>query len=542
MSTVAQGRAAFGRGAWAAACALLAPATEVEDIERLAVAAHLAGRDDDSVHAWTRAHRERLRLGHTDAAVRCAFWLGFLLMLRGETARAGGWLAGAERLVDQQGARGADSLAGSGRGYLGVPAFLAALAAGDGAGAAALAGEVVEVAQRCGDEDLRALGVLGQGQAALVLGELGRAMDLLDEVMVLVTATPRSPIVTGIVYCAVIEACMDVADLRRAAEWTQALEHWCAAQPDLVPYRGQCLVHRAQVLQAHGSWSDALAEAERACRRLADPPHPALGLAFYQQGELHRLRGELDAAERAYRAASRAGREPAPGFALLRLAQGEVSAATVAMQRLVEESRGRIDRPVLLAAAVEVYLAAGEAAAAADACRELATLADVADAPPLRQAVADHARGAMLLAEGAAAEALPLLRAAAGRWRALSLPYDVARAGVGVALACRALGDEDAARLELDAACATFERLGARLDLEHAAALAAAPTVGRAGLTAREREVLRLVASGRTNRAIAAELVISEHTVARHLQNMFAKLDLPSRAAATAYAYRHGLV
>ena len=536
MSTSAQGRAAFARGAWADACALLAPATEADDLERLAVAAHLAGRDDDSVHAWTRAHRERLRLGHTDAAVRCAFWLGLLLMLRGETARAGGWLAGAERLVTQAGGDG------SGRGYLRVPAFLDALTAGDGAAAATLAGEVVEVAQRCGDEDLRALGVLGQGQAALVLGELGRAMDLLDEVMVLVTATPRSPIVTGIVYCAVVEACMDVADLRRAAEWTLALEHWCAAQPDLVPYRGQCLVHRAQVLQARGSWSDALVEVERACRRLADPPHPALGLAFYQLGELHRLRGELDAAEQAYRAASRAGREPAPGFALLRLAQGDVAAAAAAMRRLVEESRGRIDRPVLLAAAVEVHLAAGEAAAAADASRELAAVADSADAPPLLQAVAEHARGAVLLAAGAADEALPLLRAAAGRWRTLAVPYDVARAGVRVALACRALGDEDAARLELDAACATFERLGARPDLARAAALAAPPTVGRAGLTARECEVLRLVASGRTNREIAAELVISEHTVARHLQNMFAKLDLPSRAAATAYAYRHDLV
>ena len=229
-STVAQGRAAFERGAWAEACALLAEAPEadadVEDVERLAVAAHLAGRDHDSERAWVRAHRERLRRGDTDDAVRCAFWLALLLMLRGETARAGGWLAGAERLVDD---------AGCGRGYLRVPALLAALEDGDGPAAEALARAVVEVAQRCGDEDLRALGVLGQGQAALVLGELGRAMDLLDEVMVLVTATPRSPIVTGIVYCAVIEACMDAADMRRAAEWTQALERWCAAQPDLVP-------------------------------------------------------------------------------------------------------------------------------------------------------------------------------------------------------------------------------------------------------------------------------------------------------------------
>jgi DNA-binding NarL/FixJ family response regulator len=532
--TVAQGRAAFDRRAWGAACALLASATDVEDVERLAVAAHLAGRDDESDRAWAEAHREHVRLGQVDAAARCAFWLGIALMLRGEGARASGWLAGAERLV-----AGSD---GVGRGYLRLPVFLAALDADDGPTAATLAAEIVEVAQRCGDEDLRALGVLSQGQAALVLGESGRSMTLLDEVMVLVTATVCSPIVTGIVYCAVVETCMAASDLKRAATWTQALDSWCAAQPDLVPYRGQCLVHRAQVLQAQGSWPDALAEAELACRRLADPPHPALGLAFYQRGELHRLRGELDEAERAYRSASRAGREPAPGFALLRLAQGDVGAASAAVARLIEESRGRIDRPVVLAAAVEVYLAAGKTSAAADASRELAVAAEAPDTPTPRRADADYARGAVLLAEGAAGEALPLLRAAACRWRALDMPYDVARAGVRVALACRAMGDEDAARLELDAACAAFERLGARPDLANATALTTPPTPARTGLTAREREVLRLVATGRTNREIAAELVISEHTVARHVQNMFAKLDLPSRAAATAYAYRHGLV
>jgi DNA-binding CsgD family transcriptional regulator len=532
-----RGRDAFDRRAWADAHALLVvEASQVDDLERLAIAAHLVGRDDESVRSWERAHAEALRLGDLDRAVRCTFWLAIGLLLRGEEAQASGWLARAERLVGQPGGDG------SGRGFLLVPEFLFALGRGDRAVAGALTEKMIGIAQRFDDRDLLALGVLSTGQTALAAGDTVRGVRLLDEAMVTATAEGVSPIVTGIVYCAVIEACMDLLDLRRAAQWTEAMHHWCAAQPDLVPYRGHCLVHRSQVLQACGDWPEAVSEAERARQRLSEPVHPALGLALYQQAELHRLRGELDAAERAYRAAGEHGREPAPGFALLRLAQGSVPAALAAVRRMVEESRGRLTRPVVLAAAVEVLLAAGETGPARAAVDELCEIAHAVQTP-LLHAVADYATGAVLLAEDAVPAALVALRRACCGWRELDMPYDAARARVQIALACRSLGDHDASDLELHAAHVAFERLGALPDLARVADLAERParrptTV----LTARECEVLRLVAAGRTNREVGAVLVISEHTVARHVQNIFAKTGVPSRAAATAYAYEHGLV
>ena len=529
------GRAAFARRAWGEARALLSGAVplEVDDLERLAIAAHMVGRDDESAQAWERAHTEALGLDDVDRAVRCAFWLVLGLLLRGEVAQSSGWLARAERLVEGSGRDGA------GRGFLLVPEFLDALDRGDHVTASALTQEIVTIAERFADRDLLALGVLGHGQAALAAGRTGQGMHLLDEAMISAASADLSPIVTGIVYCAVIEACMDLFDLRRAAEWTEAMHHWCAAQPDLVPYRGHCMVHRSQVLQYCGAWVDAMAEAERARQALSDPAHPALGLAFYQQGELYRLRGELDDAERAYRAASAQGREPAPGFALLRLAQGSIAAAVAATRRMLEESRGRLTRPTVLAAAVEVQLAAGDCDAARTAGDELNEIADVVDTPLLR-ATADYAIGTIMLAGGDAAGALAALRRAGTAWQALGMPYDAARARVQIALSCRALGDGEAAGMELDAARAMFEKVGARPD---PARLAERARPGaRIPLTARECEVLRLVATGGTNREIANALVISEHTVARHVQNILAKLGVPSRAAATAYAYEHGMV
>ena len=292
------------------------------------------------------------------------------------------------------------------------------------------------------------------------------------------------------------------------------------------------------MLLAHGSLADAAAEAERACEHLADPAHPALGLAHYQRGEVHRVRGELDAASEAYRAASRLGHDPVPGLALLRLAQGDTAGAARTARRMLDEPVSGPARSRLLAAAVEVLLAAGDTATAGRLADELSSVA-AATGVEMVAASASYARGIVLVASGDAAAGIAALRAACTAWRDLQMPYEGGRTRAALAAAYRATGDDDAADLELDGARATFESLGASAGR---ALLEPGSPAEKGVLTARETEVLRLVAAGKTNREIAAALVISEHTVSRHLQNMFLKLGVASRAAATAYAYEHHVV
>jgi DNA-binding NarL/FixJ family response regulator len=535
---VERAREAFARQEWGTAYSLLAGSDVLggDDLERLAVAAFLLGLDDESDRAWERAHLACAGADDHDGAGRCAAWLGFSLMLRGEMAHASGWFARAARLVDEHDAQG------SVRALLALHEFLFALEGGDVEVASRLADTTFDEARRCDDAGLLALGLLSRGEVALLRRETARGVQLLDEAMVVVVSGDVPPIPTGIVYCAVVDACMRISDLRRAAEWTDALDRWCAAQPDLVPFRGQCLVHRAQILQARGDWPAAAIAADRACRRLSEPAHPALGLALYEQGEIHRLRGKLSEAELAYRAASEQGREPAPGMALLRLAQGRVDAAVGAGHRMVEENRGSLEYPRVLAAYIEILLAADDVDAARAAADELAGIAALAETP-LPRAMSGYASGSVLLAAGQPAAALAELRRSYVAWRDLEVAYEAARARVQIGVACRALGDEDAAELELGSARATFERLEAATDLARVAELMdLSGARGRSELTDRECEVLRLVASGMTNREVAATLHLSPHTVSRHLQNVFTKLGVTTRAAATAHAYEHGIL
>lgn len=538
MAAVDRARDAFVRRAWGEAYAELvavdAAGLEPDDLERLAVAAYLVGEEQASEQAWERAYAVHEAAGRAEHAARCAVWLGMVLFLRGEVARAGGWFARAEHL-----AAGAPA-DGRGRCFGLIAANLQALLREDLVTARSLGVEMVDVGRRTGDRELLAWGLMCTGEAEIALGDFRRGVQRLDEAMLAIASGDLSPLPAGVVYCAAIDACMAAFDLRRASEWTDALTAWCTAQPDLIPFRGQCLVHRAQLLQARGAWADAAAEAARASQRLSVPPSPALGLARYLQGELHRLRGEFALADEAYRDAAARGHDPGPGLALLRLAEGDVGAATALVRRMLAEHRDAPRSPIILGAAVDVLVAARDFDGAAAACGDLMEHVE-RGAPSLVRAIADHARGTVVLAEGDAGEALAHLRRACRTFHEIDLPYEAARSEVRIAEACVSLGDRESARLAFDAARATFARLGAtpdleridRLDTEHA---------DRAGpLTAREQEVLRLVAAGKTNREIADALTISPHTVGRHLQNIFMKLGLSSRAAATAYAYEHGL-
>ncbi len=538
MGAVERARDAFVRRVWGEAYAELVAvdvsSLEPDDLERLAVAAYLVGEEEASEQAWERTHAAHDAAGRAEDAARCALWLGTVLFLRGEVTRAGGWFARADHLAARAPAEG------RGRCFGLIAGNLQALLRGDLDAALSLGVEMVEVGRRTSDRELLAWGLMCMGETEIALGDGRRGLQRLDEALLAVASADFSPLPAGVVYCAAISACMAASDLRRASEWTDALNTWCTAQPDLVPFRGQCLVHRAQLLQAKGAWADAAAEAARASERLSVPLSPAFGMARYQQGELHRLRGEDAPAHAAYRDAAAHGHDPGPGLALLRLAEGDLAAATALVRRMLAEPRDAEREVMVLGAAIEVLVAAGDLDAAQATCTTLQVHAEGAGTPFLR-ALADHARGTVVLAEGDAGEALSHLRRACRAFHEIDLPYEAARSEVCIAKACLILGDPESARLALDAARATFARLGAAPDLQAVASVGTEPG-GRAGpLTAREEEVLRLVAAGKRNREIAEALTISPHTVGRHLQNIFMKLDLSSRSAATAYAYEHGL-
>ena len=547
---VERARAAFAQRAWSdafAAFSAIAERAELEaaDHERLAVCAYLVGEDEPCGRAWEAAHRRALEAGDVAASARYAFWLGVCLILTGSMSRAGGWLARAGRLVEDGG------LDCPAAGYLLIPRVLGALEAGDAGAARDLAVRALEVGVRFDDPDLRALGILAHGRALIATGDVAGGTARLDEVMVSVTADEVGPVTTGIVYCAVILECLQLYDMARATEWTGALDRWCEAQPDLVPYRGQCLVHRSQLQQAAGAWRDAITTAEAACRRLTDPPHPALGLARYQKAELHRLNGAFDDAEREYRQAGRHGRHPMPGLALLHLARGDAAAAADTIRRSLEETVNPLERPPLLSAAVDILRAAGDLPGARAAADELAAVAAGSSAPMLA-AMAAQALGTVLVSEGDPAAGLAHLRAAATAWQTLRMPYEAARTGIQLGLGYAALGDRTSAALEFDNAREILAQLGAVPDLDRLATLRRglvdhrrapeADAPGRVTLSPREREVLAHVAAGKTNREIAVALVISQHTVGRHLENVFAKLGVTTRAAAIARAYEHHLL
>jgi DNA-binding CsgD family transcriptional regulator len=538
MNPLEHGRACCQRRAWGDAYDALrradqATALEAGDLDRLATAAYLSGHDSEFAPILERLYNLHLDRGEAPRAVRHASWLALMCLIRGEHGQASAWISRGQRLVQ--------ACDGVERGYVALAVAEQHLSCGRTDAADAAAGEALAVGDTYRDADLTAAARHVQGRARILQGDVAAGLQCLDDAMLAVVAGELTPILTGLMYCSVIDWCRQVYALGRAREWTSALSSLCEHEPEMVAFSGTCLVHRAEIMQLQGAWSEALHEAGRACERARRVGRRIPGAALYQQGEIHRLRGELAEADDAYRAANALGFEPQPGLALLRLAQGRADAASATIRRLTSVTHDRIRRAWILPAHLEIVLACGDLDEARLARDELRQLGCAFDSDVLRATVA-QADGAIAMAEGRPQRAIDPLRAAFQLWEQLDVPYEAARVRALIGHACRALGDNEAAALEWDAARAVFERLAAQRDL---ARLDVPPTPARpvitAPLTARELHVLRLVSTGRTNRQIAAELGLSQRTIDRHLTNILTKLDVPSRTAATTYAFDHKL-
>lgn len=536
---IERGRAHYERRRWADAFEALQKAQRAaplqrDDLARLVWSAALIGDNDEFLRSLELLHQDCEDANDLRQAARAAFWIGFRLLLTGAPARASGWLARARRHIE------GDDCAE--RGYLLLPTIFRHLADGDPAAAKAVAHDAAEIGDRCGEMDLVALARNLQGRALLRDGRARRGLALLDEVMVAVTSGELSPLVTGIVYCSVIATCQQVFALDRAREWTAALASWCERQPQLVAFTGTCLIHRSEVLQLAGDWPGALEEVRPICEGVCKDDDPeVLAKAHYQRAELHRLRGQLTDAEAMYRLANQYGRDPQPGLAQLRGTQGREDEAVSAIERVLSTTTPTWQRAHILPPFIEIMLSAGELDKARAASDELATIAQQIGTRALG-AMAAHACGAVRVAEGDAKGAIEPLRRAFSVWHRAGAPYLAARIRVLLGRAYRALGDRDGAELELDAARKVFKELGATPELTALRSITEESQAPGHGLSSRELEVLRLVASGRTNKAIAAELSLSERTIERHVSNIFTKISVPSRAAATAFAYENDLV
>ena len=539
IKTLARARKSFEQRAWADAYRLFEAvdreaALEPEDLERLATAAYLMGREDESEAVWERAHRTFLERGDPEGAARSAFRLAVELQLRGAIAPASGWFARAQHILDE------GQIECVVRGFLLIPSAIQRIVQGDPAAGDALFSQAAAIARRYGNRDLECKAIGGRGRALIRLGRVSEGVALLDDAMVAAIAGDVSPMIAGDAYCTVLEGCQEIFDLRRAYEWTMSLARWCAAQPDLVRYRGECLLYRAEVLQMRGKWDEAARDAQDACELLMS--RPAAGAAFYRLGEIHRLRGEFEKAEAAYMQANERGRRPQPGLSLLRLAQGEINAAATSIRGVLLDTRTQAARARMLAAAVDILLAAGDLEHARATATELSTIASGIGASLLNAASA-QATGAVLLAEGDVEGAATLLCQASEIWRDLGMPYEEGHTCLLMAGVCERRGDHEGRRLDVEAARRLFKQLNAEWCLARIAEQPKQPTSEAVGsISEREAQVLRLIASGKTNRAIAEELFISEKTVARHVSNIFDKLGVSSRSAATAWAYQRNLI
>jgi ATP/maltotriose-dependent transcriptional regulator MalT len=536
-------RVAYRRQEWADAFALFSEADAdhllaEEDLELFVWSAALSARDDVMLEGLERLHRVHVEKGACERAAQCAFWLGFRLLSLGEKGRGMGWLQRSRRLIDEL---SRESVV---QGYLLLPVAHKNRAEGNFKVAAAAACEAAAIGEKFNEPDLVTLARQLHGSALIHDGNVDEGIALLDEVMLAVSDGETSPLIAGLVYCSVIATCCHIYAMDRAREWTEALSKWCDAQPQLGLFNASCMVHRSEIMQMNGEWPEALEEAQHASRNLENSvDRDTAAAAQYQQGEIHRLQGNFRAAEACYREASRLGREPYPGLALLRLAEGKIEDAAAAIGRVTAAGSTPLGRVKFLPAFVEIMLANNSIEEAADASAELNGISNEYGTEIL-EAIASDAQGLVAWARGDARAALPILRHAFSIWQNVGALYIAARIRTRIAAACNELGDVEGALMELDAAKAVFEDIGALPDLAEIEKLRPGRKRGKQnlGLSSRELEVLALIASGSTNRAMAEELGLSIKTIDRHVANIFDKLDVTSRAAAAARAFREEIL
>lgn len=531
-------REAFERRDWLAAYKGLSDhdgaELAAEDFTRLATAAFLVGRGNDAIQALQRAYQVSIDAGERLTAIRCGLWLAFLLLEGGEPAVGGGWVGRCQRLLDELGEDVVE------RGHVLVMVMMGHIFAGEFERAEELAVEIGDYGRRFAEPNLLAQSLNARGRMLLYQGRVPEGLALLDEAMVGITTGELSPVFAGMIYCSLIEACQELSDYGRVAQWTAVLTAFVDAQPDLLAFTGQSAVHRGQIMRLRGAYTEAVAEFERAVRRYLEIKTPwAAGLAWAECGDVLRIRGDYAAAEDAYRQAVELGYEPQPGLAQLWLARGRTEAAVAAVRRLLTEPRDPVSRSRLLPGAVEVLLSSGAVDDAAILSEELTDVATTFGIAAIR-ALASFARGSVLVARGATAVAIAELRRSMHDWRELDAPYEVARCRFLIGKAMLDLDDPTSAAAELDTACRAFHDLGAFPAQQAALALMAPSTPGR--LTPREVDVLRLVATGSSTPQIAKTLVLSQKTVERHLANIYAKLGVSSRTAAARFAFDHDLL
>jgi ATP/maltotriose-dependent transcriptional regulator MalT len=504
------------------------------DLENLSDAAFWLGRPRESIAARQVAYRKHREAHDSRRATITAWRLFHNYFDLDETSAASGWLQRAHRHALEA----PDLIEGR---YVALADADWALYNGRLNDALTSARRASDAGRQFDDSDLEALGLATQGRILTVDGDVAAGLECLDEAMAVALGHELTPFAMGWVYCLLLYTCQELGELRRASEWTDLAIRWCEAKGQESWYPGLCRLHRSEVQSLRGEWSAAEREVLQASDELAPFGDYLVADGQYLAGEIRRRRGDYSAAEAAFRRAHELGRDPQPGLALLRLARGAPRDAAAALRvALASGSNTPVRRARLLAARVDAELALGQLKTAAGAADELQELAS-ANRTPYLLALAEMARGAVLLSTHNISEALPVLRRASDRCRELSCPYETAQARLMLGIAARESGDDETSRLELEAAKAIFERLGAAPGVERADSLLSPESRKPHGLTFREVEVLRLVAHGQSNREISAELFISEHTVARHVSNILHKLDVTSRAAAASFAYEHHL-